>query len=84
MENSADPLFVAGRPAPPLNEQERGAVIKIGLEGGKLARHRLERAVLAALLRAQVVAPAGPGMVELTAVGIRVLADAAKAATQGA
>jgi hypothetical protein len=79
MENSADPLLAAGRAVPPLNDQERDAVIRIGLEGGKLARHQLERAVLAALLRAQVVAPASPGMVELTAVGVRVLADAAKA-----
>jgi hypothetical protein len=79
MENPADPLLVGGNAIPALNDQERDAVIKIGLEGGKLPRDRLGRAVLAALLRAQVIAPGGPGMVELTARGVRVLADAAKA-----
>lgn len=79
MENSADPLLVGGNTIPALNDQERDAVIRIGLEGGKLLRDRLGRAVLAALLRAQVIAPGGPGMVELTARGVRVLADAAKA-----
>jgi hypothetical protein len=82
MENSADPLLAGGHGVPPLNNQERDAVIRIGLEGGKLARHLLGRAVLAALLRSQVVAPGGPGMVELTALGVRVLAEAAKAVTR--
>jgi hypothetical protein len=81
MENSADPLLAGGHAVPALNDQERDAVIRIGLEGGKLPRHQLGRAVLAALLRTQVVAPGGPGMVELTARGVRVLADAAKAVT---
>jgi hypothetical protein len=82
MENPADPLLVVGEPTPALNDIELDAVIKVGAAGGKLTRHQLGSAVLAALLRAQVLAAAGPRLIELTPRGVRVLADAAKAATR--
>lgn len=82
MENPADPLLVAAEPSPALNDVERDAVVKVGAAGGKLSRRQLGSAVLAALLRARVVASAGPDLVELTPHGIQVLADAAKAASR--
>jgi hypothetical protein len=84
MENPANPLLVGTERPPALNDDERDAVIKIGAAGGVLARHQLGNAVLAALLRTQVIAPSGPGAIELTPRGIRVLADTARAAVQDA
>ncbi len=82
--NGADLLLMGGDAIPDLNDSERDAVIRIGSAGGRLPHEQPGWAVFAALSRAQVVASAGPGMIELTALGVRAQADMATAVTRDA
>ena len=75
--NPADPFLVHGDRLPELTDQQWTALAEIGKAGGGVAIDALSRDTLASLLRTQVIAPAGPGRVEITGIGIRLLARAA-------
>ena len=74
--NPADPFLVRGDELPELTDQQWTALADIGKAGGGLALGALSRETLGNLLRMQVIAPAGPGRVEITGIGIRLLASA--------
>jgi hypothetical protein len=66
---------------PALTDQQKRALIDIASAGGAVARLALSRDMLTALLRSNVIAVSAPGTVEISSLGIRVLADLA-ASTQ--
>jgi len=76
--NPADPFLVHGDQLPELTDEQWTALVEIGKAGGGLARDGLSRETLGNLLRMQVIAPAAPGTVEITGIGIRLLARAAE------
>jgi hypothetical protein len=76
--NPADPFLVHGDQLPELTGEQWTALAEIGKAGGGVARAALSRETLANLLRMQVIAPAGPERVEITGIGIRLLARAAE------
>lgn len=76
--NRADPFLVHGDELPELTDQQCKALAEIGKAGGGLAIDKLSRETLGNLLRMQVIAPAAPGTVEITGIGIRLLARAAE------
>lgn len=76
--NPADPFLVHGDQLPELADEQWTALAQIGKAGGGLALGALSRETLGNLLRMQVIAPAGPGRVEITGIGIRLLAKAAE------
>jgi hypothetical protein len=76
--NPADPFLVHGDELPELTDEQWMALVGIGRAGGGVAIDELSRETLGHLLRMQVIAPAGPGRVEITGIGIRVLARAAE------
>ena len=76
--NPADPFLVRGDQLPELTDQQWMALVGIGKAGGGLAIDELSRQTLGNLLRMQVIAPAAPGTVEITGIGIRLLARAAE------
>ncbi len=66
---------------PALTDQHKRALIDVASAGGAVARLALSRAMLTDLLRSNVIAASVPGSVEISSLGIRVLADLA-ASTQ--
>ena len=76
--NPADPFLVRSDELPELTDEQWTALVEIGKAGGGLARDALSRDTLGNLLRMQVIAPAAPGRVEITGIGIRLLAGAAQ------
>jgi len=76
--NPADPFLVHHDELPELTDQQWTALAGIGKAGGGVAIDALSRETLSHLLRMQVIAPAGPGRVEITGIGIRLLARAAE------
>jgi hypothetical protein len=74
----ADPFLVRGDELPELTDEQWTALADIGKAGGGVARDALSRDTLGNLLRMQVIAPAAPGRVEITGIGIRLLARAAE------
>jgi hypothetical protein len=68
---------------PALTDQHKRALIDIASAGGAVARLALSRAMLTDLLRSNAIAVSVPGTVEISSLGIRVLADLA-ASTQPA
>jgi len=66
---------------PTLTDHHERALIDIASAGGVVARLALSRAMLTDLLRSNVIAASVPGTVEISSLGIRVLADLA-ASTQ--
>ena len=66
---------------PALTDQQKGALIDVASAGGAVARLALSRVMLTDLLRSNVIAASVPGSVEISSLGIRVLADLA-ASTQ--
>lgn len=76
--NPADPFLVRSDELPDLTDEQWTALVEIGKAGGGLARDALSRETLGNLLRMQVIAPAAPGTVEVTGIGIRLLARAAE------
>jgi len=71
------PIHVPADDLPELTEQQQRALIGVASVGGSVARLALSRAMLAGLLRADVIAPAAPATVEITSTGIRALAHLA-------
>ena len=63
---------------PELTDEQWAALVQVGKAEGRLARAALTRRTLADLLGVQVVAPIAPGTVEITGIGIRLLAEAAQ------
>ena len=76
--NPADPYLVRGDELPELTDEQWVALVGIARAGGGVAIDALSRETLANLLRMQVIAPVGPGRVEITGIGIRLLARAAE------
>ena len=76
--NPVEPSLVCSDELPDLTDEQWTALVEIGRAGGGLARDALSRETLGNLLRMQVIAPAAPGMVEITGIGIRLLANAAQ------
>ncbi len=76
--NPADPFLVRSDELPELTDAQWTALVEIGKAGGGLTRETLSRETLGNLLRMQVIAPAAPGTVEITGIGIRLLANAAQ------
>jgi len=76
--NPADPYLVHGDELPELTDEQWRALVGIGRAGGGRAIDELSRETLGNLLRLQVIAPAAPGTVEITGIGIRLLARAAE------
>jgi hypothetical protein len=76
--NPADPFLVHDDQLPELAEEQWTALAEIGKAGGGVARGALSRETLGRLLHLQVIAPAGPTRVEITGIGIRLLARAAE------
>jgi hypothetical protein len=74
--NPADPFLVRGDELPDLTDEQWASLAEIGKAGGGIARDALSRDTLGNLLRMQVIAPAAPGRVEITGIGIRLLASA--------
>ncbi len=74
----ADSFLVCGDELPDLTDEQWTTLVAIGKAGGGLARDALSRETLGNLLRMQVIAPAAPGGVEITGIGIRLLAGAAQ------
>jgi len=74
--NPADRFLVRGDQLPGLTDEQWTALVDIGKAGGGLARDALSRETLGHLPHVQVIAPAGPGRVEI--IGIRLLAKAAE------
>jgi len=59
---------------PALTDQQKRALIDVASAGGAVARVALSRAMLSDLLRSNVIAASVPGSVEISSLGIRVLA----------
>ncbi len=76
--NPADPFLVHGDQLPDLTDEQWKALAEIGKAGGGVARGALSRETLGNLLHMQVIAPAGTDRVEITGIGIRLLASAAE------
>lgn len=76
--NPADPFLVRGDALSELTDEQWTALAEIEKSGGGLARSVLSPEMLASLLRMEIVAPAGPTRVEITGIGIRLLARAGK------
>lgn len=75
--NPADPFLVRGTELPDLTDEQWMALAEIGKAGGGLALGARSREALRSLLQLQVIAPIGSGRVEITGIGIRLLARAA-------
>ena len=76
--NPADPFLVRSDELPDLTDEQWTALVEIGKAGGGVALDALSRGTLGNLLRMQVIEPAAPGRVEITGIGIRLLASAAE------
>ncbi len=76
--DSAGQFLVGGDELPNLIGEQWMALVQIGKAGGRLSRDALSRETLGNLLRMQAIAPAAPGTVEITGIGIRLLATAAE------
>jgi hypothetical protein len=76
--NPADPFLVRGDELPELTDEQWTALAEIDRAGGELTRSALSPEMLGSLLRMQVIAPAGPTRVEITGIGIRLLARTGK------
>jgi hypothetical protein len=75
--NPADPFLVHGDELPDLTDEQWAALTEIGKAGGGLGGDGLSPETRGKLLHLQVITPAGPGRVEITGIGIRLLARAA-------
>jgi len=74
--NPADSFLVHGDELPELTDEQWTVLTEIGKAGGGVAGDALSRETLGHLPHVQVIAPAGPGRVEI--IGIRLLAKAAE------
>ena len=69
--NPADPFFVHGDELPDLSDEQWTALAEIGKAGGGVGGGALSRETLGKLLHVQVIAPAAPGRVEITGIGVQ-------------
>jgi hypothetical protein len=75
----ADPLHVSGAGLPALSDVERAVLVEVGSGGGVWPRHKLDGEAVRRLLGLGLLWPRGLSAVALSARGIQVLAEAAKA-----
>jgi len=74
--NPADPFLVHSDELPDLTSEQWTALADIAKTGGRLPNGALSRETLEDLLRLQAIALGGPGRVEITSTGLRLLARA--------
>ena len=75
--NGSREVRARGDDLPALTDQHQRALMDIASAGGVVARLALSRDMLTDLLSSNVIAVSAPGSVEISSLGIRVLADLA-------